>query len=212
MISDESPQPSMQAADVPPAVVSDDPTQCIEPLFPSITLSRYHLPRLADFTCSFPGRPETRWEQDVSEWIKSQPGDGGAIDDVELNGGKVWLYPGPDERFLGFGSLGFQTVEWPNRKTTIELVIPGFAVSTHVRGDPNVPIENRPGWRIFKGLIEEARTGEKWRGHSWLYLDVDPENPARAGIYSKFRFKEVFQYIDPVTGREWVLMRCPLEG
>ena len=47
-----------------------------------VLFSEEHMPLVADFTCAKPGERETRYEQDVSEWLKDRRA--GALEAVRL--------------------------------------------------------------------------------------------------------------------------------
>ncbi len=173
---------------------------------PTLLLSATNFQRTADFICARRGEPETRWEQDVSAWLKAPLGTDGALDAIMDGQVEVWLYEDADHRLVGFASLGIALLSPMNLngEPVTTYSVPYFGIHTDFRGKPDGPREQRYAWRIFQGLIDEAeRRGE----HPLLTLFVDPENPAYQGFYPLFGFVEV----DRVTigDRQWVRMGAP---
>jgi ribosomal protein S18 acetylase RimI-like enzyme len=175
----------------------------VQAIQPKLRLSAANFPRTAGFTCARRGEPETRWEQDVSEWLRAPLGSGGALDAITEGQAEVWLYEDADSRLVGFGSLGIALLPpiTPGDVPMMVYAIPYFGIHTDFRGKPDGPREQRYAWRIFQGLIDEAeRRGE----YPLLTLYVDPENPAYRGFYPPFGFQEVERIT--IGEREWVRM------
>ena len=81
------------------------------PLPPDLPFSRARAPLVANFTCARPGTEERPWEADARTWITALPGEGGAIDVVEVDGSDVWLYLADTGKVIGFASLGLHFSE-----------------------------------------------------------------------------------------------------
>ena len=176
---------------------------------PQIVFSAGSYERVRDFSCSRPGQPEERWEEDVSWWIKAPQDEQGALDAVREAAAEVWLYEDSEGSLIGFASLAiaFAQIGADGEAPPGAYTVPYFGIHSNYRGRPEGPREQRYAYRIFQGLINEA---ERRGQFPLLTLYVDPANPAYRGFYPLFGFKE----IDRITigDREWVRMARPLNS
>lgn len=156
------------------------------------------------FSCAYPGQNETRWEKFVSQWITCPCGAGGARDAVSY-GTRVYLYfednEPSKENLIGFTSLGVQSFVKDDGATERRLMIPCLGVSSAFRGNRGLPKNERFGPRLFAGILAIAN---ERREFTHVYLEVDPENPAREKLYEPFGFVSIETYAD--DGQEWIVM------
>jgi hypothetical protein len=159
-------------------------------------LTEQNFSLVSDFTCNPPGRPENRYEEDVSRWIKDT-GRGGALEASRLGLAEVRLYLTPDGRLIGFAAIGPDTWRLSDGTDLPVCLLHYFAVHTAFRNQPaDVPREASYGRRILRGLIQEVEQ----RGNAAFFaLYVDPANPA-GRLYAELGWKE----LDVLRGPTWV--------
>jgi ribosomal protein S18 acetylase RimI-like enzyme len=175
----------------------------VDPLPPTIRLDDCNFSDVRSFTCGRANQKEERWERDVSEWIKD-PGPSGALYADRMGEAEVYLYY-EGNHLIGYGSIGVET--WKDIENGEVIgrvsVLPYAGIHTNFRGQGGPP-ERRYGRRILGGLIEEV---DRRAANPWLFLYVDPENPAR-NLYPLFGFEVYDEWPDDTgNGRIWLRMR-----
>src|SRR5579871_1046116 len=92
-------------------------------------------PDIQDFFCG-----NSRFEMEVSDWIKSKSGANSAVEDMKKYGTEVFRYHRADDEVLvGFGSIGQQQCTWPPPKSKHKEVVsylPYLGVQEQFKGQP----------------------------------------------------------------------------
>src|SRR5262245_42150133 len=159
------------------------------------------LPKVQGFDCG-----DEPWEREVSDWIKTPRGQGGALDELQ-QGNHVWLYVNEADEVVGFGSLGAAMQRWPRSKDPPLLVssIPMLGVARQFWGQPPGPSEDRYSTRILADLIAEARQYQDERPILILFVHI--ENVRAVRYYERAGFTELHKpYTDKATGRVYKRM------
>jgi ribosomal protein S18 acetylase RimI-like enzyme len=174
------------------------------PFTSGVLLTEGHLPLVADFTCAAPGMAETRFEQDVSMWLKDPQG--GALMAVRLELSEVRLFFCPRNRALmGYGAIGIEEWRFPDGSTVRVWVLQYAGVHTNFRHQANIDSNARFGRRLLAGMLREVQIRG---GCEQIGLFVDPENPARARYRDELLFRELD--VEQDGDRRWVRMVRPL--
>jgi ribosomal protein S18 acetylase RimI-like enzyme len=163
-------------------------------------LEEEHIPIIYRFTCAKPGEPETRFEQDVSEWLKDLRA--GAMMAVKLGLSEVRLFFCPDTNALmGYGAIGMETWTFPDGAAKKLWILQFAGVHTKFRFQAGVDSNARFGRRLLAGMLREVQMRG---GCEHIGLFVDPGNPAK----DKYRNDLGFETLDvEMDGdRQWVRM------
>jgi hypothetical protein len=155
-------------------------------LHPAIPFAADHLPRVRDFNCG--GDP---WAVEVSNWIKGEPGTGGALDDMRNRGTQVWLYETEDGDIVGFSSLGVTKWRYPDAARSHwrdVLIIPNFAIALAYQGQPpgDAMKPFRYSRQIFGDLLKKALAHPS--GLEIISLVVHEQNVGAIKLYTGFGF------------------------
>jgi GNAT superfamily N-acetyltransferase len=144
-----------------------------------------------DFSCAPEGQEETTWEQDVSDFIKSEL----PFYFMAGHGTKVWLYYTSDDQQVGYGSVG--PTRWPDgelpkgKRRWINL-IPYVSLRGKFRGKPAGPRDQHYSTLIMRDLENEARMVTEYKGDTvfpFLGLFVDPRNLNAIRFYEWYGFR-----------------------
>jgi len=183
-------------------------------------------PDIQNFFCG-----NSRFELEVSEWIKSKSGDNSAIEDMKKYGTEVFRYHREgDEALVGFGSIGQQECSWPPPKSKRKEVVsylPYVGVREDFKGQPDdAPRDEQYAYQIIDDLITYAasKTGRfpvvmgvvdekntrslaflKYRG----FVDLKMDRKSSEAVYKRVGLVIDDRVIDPVRGwnaRKWVLL------
>ncbi len=187
-----------------PSEQSGQPTVDPIPFTSGVLFSEEHLPLVADFTCAKPGQEETRFEQDVSAWLKDTRA--GALMAVRLALSEVRLFFCPQTRALmGYGAIGKETWRFADGSEIVLWVLQFAGVHTNFRHQANMPSDARFGKRLLRGMLQEVQNRG---GCKQVGLFVDPENPMKDWYRDKFQFQELD--IERDGNRTWARMVRPL--
>lgn len=170
------------------------------PFTDGIMLTGEHLPIISKFTCGKPGESETRFEKDVSDWLKDLQR--GAYTAVKLGLSEVRLFFCPQtNELMGYGALGRETWTFPDGAEKELWILQYAGVDTKFRFQAGVKSNERFGRRLLAGMLTEV---QKRGGCENVGLFVDPENPAM----DKYRDDMGFEPLDTEkdSDREWVRM------
>ncbi|MCD4728254.1 MAG: hypothetical protein K8R46_11360, partial [Pirellulales bacterium] len=141
------------------------------------------LPLVADFHCG-----DTTWGRAMSNWIRAPQTAkfGNARHDTT-----IWLYYNPDDRMVGFGSIGTTRRPHPSPDDSYEnfSIIPALAVHSDFQHIvPESPTDNpRYSNQILSHLINEAML----LPHDFLVLHVHSDNTPALNLYRHYGFKEI---------------------
>jgi ribosomal protein S18 acetylase RimI-like enzyme len=174
------------------------------PFTSGVLLTEEHLSVIADFTCAAPGMPETRFERDVSEWLKDTRA--GAFMAVRLGLSEVRLFfCAQTGALIGYGAIGVEPWRFPDSSYVALWVLQYAGVHTNFRHLPNVSSNSRFGRRLITGMLKET---EARGGCGQVGLFVDPENPAK----NRYRDELLFRLLDEEQDgdRRWMRMVRPL--
>jgi ribosomal protein S18 acetylase RimI-like enzyme len=170
------------------------------PFTSGLLLAEEHMPLVEDFTCAKPGEPETRYEQDVSEWLKDRRA--GALEAARLGLSEVRLFFCPQTHALiAYAAIGLESWRFPDGAEAPIWVLQYAGVHTNFRCQANLPREARFGKRLLRGMLREV---QQRGGSSLVGLFVDPDNPMRSWYRDKFHFQELD--LEPDGERNWVRM------
>jgi hypothetical protein len=162
-------------------------------------LTEEHIPIISRFTCAKPGEAETRFEQDVSDWLKDRQR--GAMEAIRLDLSEVRLFFCPDTKALmGYGAIGMESWTFPDGPKKL-WVLQFAGVDTKFRFQAGVDSNARFGRRLLAGMLREV---QKRGSCEQVGLFVAPENPAK----DKYRNDMGFEPLDVEKDgdREWVRM------
>jgi ribosomal protein S18 acetylase RimI-like enzyme len=179
---------------------------CIDPIpfTEGELLTEKHISLIADFTCASPGKSETRFEQDVSDWLKDLRG--GAMTAARLNLSEVRLFFCPlTGALMGFGAIGVEPWRFPDGNYVALRVLQYAGVHTNFRQQPNIASNARFGRRLLAGMLREVQTRG---GCGQIGLFVAPENPAKDRYRDDLKFTILDEEQD--GDRRWVRMVRPL--
>jgi ribosomal protein S18 acetylase RimI-like enzyme len=158
------------------------------------------MPIVAEFTCARPGHEETRFEQDVSEWLKDARA--GALEAVRLGLSEVRLFFCPTTHALiAYGALGKETWRFPDGREVLIWVLQYAGVHRDFRHRPDGDVNARFGKRLLNGMLKEVQDRG---GCAYIGLFVDPENPMKDWYRESLAFQELDREQD--GDRTWVRM------
>jgi hypothetical protein len=190
--------------DAQPSKDADQPAVDPIPFTSGVLFTEEHLPLVVDFTCAAPGKPETQFERDVSEWLKDTQA--GALMAIRLGLSEVRLFLCPNSgAIMAYGAIGVEPWRFPGGTYVALWVLQYAGVHTNFRQQPNVASHQRLGRRILAGMLKEVQTRG---GCGQIGLFVDPANPAK----DKYRDELLFRPLDEEQdgNRRWLRMVRPL--